>query len=73
MSWKVINEIIGLAAVDPDFCQELLTNSSSAIQKKGFQLTAAEFEILCSIKVNNIAEFGQVVLEKFAPYRSSKT
>lgn len=38
MSWKVINEILGLAIADADFYEELRRDPLKAIQIHGFPL-----------------------------------
>lgn len=69
MSWNSINEMIGLALIDPDFCQELLDNPVGAAQTRGVDLTPKELDVLSKIHVDNIFEFSQIVLDKLAPDR----
>lgn len=69
MSWNSINEMIGLALIDPDFCQELLDNPVAAAQTRGVDLTPKELDVLSKIHVDNIFEFSQIVLDKLAPDR----
>lgn len=64
MSWKAINELIGLATIDPDFCQELLVNPRTTLLKKGVDLTPQELEFLSTITAIDISEFGQKILDK---------
>lgn len=67
MSWKTINEILGLASVDSEFCRKLLRNPLDTVQAKGFLLTEQEREVLSEISVNSLHEFSQEILEKLAP------
>lgn len=67
MSWKVINEVIGMASIDQEFCQDLLAYPVEAIQGKGFPLTEREKEVLRGIHAVDIYEFSKCVLEKLAP------
>ncbi len=61
MSWKVLNEIIGLASIDQNFCQELLVDPLKAIEARQFSLTDEEREVLRGIRARDIHEFSQHV------------
>lgn len=65
MSWKIINAILGQAAIDDTFCQDLLKHPVKAVKQKGFVLTKEEEEILASISANDLSEFSQRVLVLF--------
>ncbi|MBA2395937.1 MAG: hypothetical protein H0V70_24685 [Ktedonobacteraceae bacterium] len=65
MSWKVINAILGLAAVDEAFCQELLKNPAQAIRARNFELTLNEQEKIKRILAKDLTEFSQKVLILF--------
>lgn len=65
MSWKIINAILGLAATDDIFCQDLLKSPVEAIKQKGFFLTKEEEEILTCITASDLSEFSQQVLVLF--------
>jgi hypothetical protein len=67
MSWTTINEILGLAAIDHAFCQELLANPLQAVQKRGFQLTTQEQHTFRRIKARDLQDFSQQVLSSLAP------
>jgi len=67
MSWNSINELIGLALIDSDFCQELLDNPVAAAQTRGVELTSQEQDVLSKIHVDDIFEFSKIVLDKLAP------
>lgn len=72
MSWKVINELIGLASIDQDFCQELLTNPLDAVEAHGFPLTDEEKDVFGSIQVRNIHEFSQRVYAQLGSHPHEK-
>ena len=65
MSWKTINAILGQAAIDDAFCQDLLKNPVEAIKQKGFVLTKEEEEKLSHISASDLSEFSQQVLVLF--------
>ncbi len=67
MSWETINEILGLAVVDDDFCQQLLKHPLTAIQRWGFHLTHEEEETMRQIAVETLPELSQIVFDKLAP------
>ncbi len=67
MSWKAVNEILGLASVDQDFYQGLQTNPLAAVQERGFVLTPEEQEVFRSIVFSNLQELSQLLLEKLGP------
>ncbi len=67
MSWKTVNEILGLASINSEFCQELLRKPLDAVQKRGFQLSQHEREVMSKIIANNLYEFSQVVFTELAP------
>jgi hypothetical protein len=65
MSWKVVNAILGLAATDEAFCQELLRDPVKAIKQRHFPLTREEEEKLSNIVAQDLSEFSQQVLVLF--------
>jgi hypothetical protein len=65
MSWKTINAILGLAAVDETFCQALLKNPVQTIRSRNFELTASEQEKIKRIVAEDLTEFSQKVLILF--------
>ena len=65
MSWKVLNEIIGLASIDAEFCKKLLAHPVEAIEEAGYQLTAQEREVLQNIHAIDIYEFSKKLLAAF--------
>ena len=65
MSWQTVNEILGLAAIDPDFCQKLLQEPLRAVQSQGFKLSKEEEYVFSSIKAEDIHDFSQQLLDRF--------
>ncbi len=65
MSWKTINSILGLAAMDEAFCQELLKDPVKAVKQRQFVLTEEEEEKLGSISAQDLSHFSQQVLVLF--------
>jgi hypothetical protein len=67
LSKEILNELIGLAMIDPVFCEHLLANPQKAALDYGFQLTAKELAGFCQIQADTIYEFSRQVLEKLMP------
>jgi hypothetical protein len=63
MSRKMINQIIGLAAIDPAFWQALQERPMETLEARGFQLTAEERAIFLKITALPFPEFCQSLLE----------
>jgi len=64
MSWKILNEILGIASIDHEFGQKLLEHPIQAINEKGFPLTSEEREILSTIKAQDIYDFSAELLAR---------
>jgi hypothetical protein len=64
MSWKTINYLLGLAAVDQQFWQELKRDPLAVSQRLGVQLTSEEKTVLSKIKAETLAEFSQLLLDE---------
>ncbi|GCE31281.1 hypothetical protein KDA_67650 [Dictyobacter alpinus] len=64
MTWKTINEILGLASIDPEFCEHLLANPIAAIDSKGYLLTIEERRVLYNIQAKDIYDFSTQLLRK---------
>lgn len=62
MSWKTINAILGLATVDEDFCEHLLTDPLKAVKARHFELTTEEQEAFRTISATNLAELSQQLI-----------
>lgn len=62
MSWKAINEIIGLAATDDDFAQKLLIRPVETAEKWGYQLTPEEQEAFRLSASDTLSSFSQKLL-----------
>jgi len=67
MSWKTINQILGLAAVDKEFAQALLKEPVAAVQARGFQLTPEEQRVLSGISASDMHELSQRLIQELRP------
>lgn len=67
MSKEILNEIIGLAMIDPVFCEQLLAHPQKAAADQGFQLTPEEQVVFGQIQAGTIYDFSNQVLEKLMP------
>ena len=70
MSWKVINQILGLAAIDKEFAHKLLQDPLAAVRTQGFQLTSEEQKTIREISASNLREFSQHLLQELHNSRS---
>lgn len=70
MSWKAVNQILGLASINPVFKQQLQQEPLAAIELHGFELTPVELEVfkrfaslpfpqLCEHLVHELAPDGK--------------
>ncbi|GHO48017.1 Os1348 family NHLP clan protein [Ktedonospora formicarum] len=66
MSWKTLNSILGLAAVDKQFWRELRENPLVSTQKRGFELTEEEKAVFSTISAETLSEFSQCLLDAFS-------
>jgi hypothetical protein len=66
MSWKVINEVIGRATLDADFCRKLLERPVKTIEDAGYPLTEQERQLLREIHASDIYEFSKDLLKAFS-------
>lgn len=73
MSWKTLNEILGCAATDDAFAQELLANPIEAVEKRGYALTAEEREAFRLSTAETLALFSQRVLSNLAHVHANGT
>lgn len=64
MSWKTINYLLGLAAVDQQFWQELKKDPLTVIQNQGFELTLEEKAAFSKIREETLTEFSRRLLEE---------
>lgn len=72
MSWEIVNQILGLAAVDKVFAQELLKEPLAAIQARGFQLTPEEQRVFSEIDASTLREFSQHLIQELHHSRSEQ-
>lgn len=64
MSWTTINHILGLAAVDQQFWEELKKDPLTTCQNRGFELTSEEKAVLSSIHAETLTEFSQRLIDE---------
>ncbi|HEU5378224.1 MAG TPA: Os1348 family NHLP clan protein [Ktedonobacteraceae bacterium] len=64
MSWQTINNMLGLAIIDPKFANRLLANPLLTAEEFGFELTTAEREVLRDVQARDITELGQILLKR---------
>lgn len=64
LSKEILNELIGLAMIDPVFCEQLLAHPEQAALDHGFRLTPEERAVFAQIQADTIHEFSRKVLEK---------
>ena len=67
MSWITLNEMLGLATVNPRFLKELLAEPVAAAQAWGFDLTTSEESVLQNIVVHDLQEFSQAICAFLSP------
>jgi len=72
MSWRTINQILGLASIDPTFRQYLQQDPLVATEAAGFELTAEEREVFRAGTSLGFAEFCQHVLQRLAPAQQNE-
>ncbi len=72
MSWKIINEILGLAVTDDDFAHDLLTNSVDAVEKRGYRLTTEEREAFHLSSSDTLLLFSQRLLRNLSTAPSNE-
>jgi hypothetical protein len=64
MSWEIINQILGQAALDAAFAQKLLSNPLEAIRARGFILTLEEEKAFAEISANDLYTLCQQLVQK---------
>lgn len=57
MSEKALNQMVGWALVDKDFCHRLLLNPAGV--STGFDLTPEERRALCDIRANSLEQLAK--------------
>lgn len=72
MSWSTVNEVLGLAIVDPIFRSKLLSSPLSAVQEREFDLTSEELRIIQEINARDLAEFSQCIIDNFYPEKQER-
>lgn len=67
MSWQIINQILGLAAVDKKFARDLLKEPLASIQARGFHLTLEEQRVFSKITASSMNELSQRLMQMLPP------
>ena len=65
MSWRVLNEVLILASIDPVFLESLRTNAAAAIRKYQFSLTDEELRVLQNAQATDVYELSDIVMRHF--------
>jgi len=66
MSWKVMNQILGMALVDQQFWKELKEDPIAVCRSRGLELTPEEEAVLSRIHAETLTEFSQRLLDEFS-------
>jgi len=69
MVWQTINQILGEALINPDFCRNLLASPVQTIEISGWHLTEEERQVLETIHAQSLAEFSQLLLSRLSQTR----
>jgi hypothetical protein len=64
MSWQTVNQVLGLAMINTQFADRLLTDPLPTVQELGFDLTEKEQRVLQEVKARDIVELSQILIEK---------
>jgi hypothetical protein len=67
MSWRTVNQILGLASIDPAFWHILQTSPLSATEALGFELTLEEQMIFRECASLSFPDFCLHVFQQLAP------
>jgi hypothetical protein len=62
MSWQTIDEMLGLAVIDPAFREELLHSPLSAARERGFELSPDEEQLVQTIHAHDLSEFSRCIV-----------
>lgn len=71
ISWKTINQIIGLPTINPAFRQQLQEDPLAALEEQGVTLTPEELAVFKSFASLPFAQFCERLSEEFAPEEHS--
>lgn len=63
MSWQTIDDMLGLAIIDPVFREELLHSPVAAAKDRGFRLTPDEERLVETIRARDLSEFSQYIVD----------
>jgi hypothetical protein len=67
MSWKIINQVIGLASINLAFRQALQQNPEAALREEGIELTPEELDTFRNFASLPFQLFCQRLEETLAP------
>ena len=67
MSWKIVNQIIGLASIDLNFQKKLQQDPEAALAAQGIDLPPEELEVLRQCATLPFPQFCQRLQEIMAP------
>ena len=73
MSWKTINQILGLASINRGFRQQLQQDPMAALEAEGFELTLEEQEAFAKFYSLPVSQFCQRLLEELVPEEYSES
>lgn len=65
MSWQTLNQILALAATEPDFCQNLLRDPVATIEERGWLLSQRERQVLKTLHAHDLSDLSQKLLGYF--------
>lgn len=66
MTWKTVNQIIGLASINRAFRQQLQQDPVAALESRGFELAPEELDVLirsCSLPFPQLCQYLQETLD----------
>lgn len=67
MSWLAINEMLSLAAIDPAFCEQLLSQPLETALAYHFALSPEEQQVLRGVRARDLQEFSRIILAALGP------
>jgi hypothetical protein len=70
MSWRVINEVLGLAMLDSAFAKQLLQNPVEALHAHNFQLSQEEQHVFSECRARTLQELSQCLLDRLGHHAS---
>lgn len=71
MTWKTVNRILGLAAINPAFRQQLQEDPLAALETQDFEVTSEELEAFKAFASLPFPQFCQRLAEELTEFDSS--